>query len=308
MKRTAFCLVLAGLVCGIADAQEWKLGLGVSYRQFDDVEFSGATLRNFGDLEFILRDGAALDYTPANLGAVIGDLPGGTGAINIVENVVVTSGYLGVDEDTSDSDGWAPVLTGEYLFMTKDRLSLSVVANFMYFNVEVGGMAAMPMSSTAQLNQYFVVAGSVSPLPTGPGTSYNDIMTSGFASNDFSMDLYGLDLGLKLAYSFDLSIDVYAAVGPTLSIVDLDSSVTETASYSAPGNAGGTFYSQALSESATDALFGVYGALGGAAWLNERVGIVLEARYDEVFDTAETDLAELDLSGLSGAAKIIFRF
>lgn len=307
MKKVLFGIALAGLV-GVAGAQEWKLGLGVSYRQFDDVEFSSLPVRNFGEIRLILRDGAALDYNAQNLNAVIGDLPGQTGGINVIEDILVTNGYFGVDEGTSSSDGWAPVLTAEYLFMTRERLTLSAVANFQYYTMDVGGTSSLGLSNEATLNQYFVVAGSVSPLPTGGGAPYGSVQTTGYVSNEFSMDLYTFDLGLKLGYSFDCAIDLFAAVGPSISLVDIDSEITESATYSAPGNPGGNFYSQSQSDGGTDVLFGIYGAIGGQYWLNEQVGIVLEARYDEVFDKADTDFAELDLSGFSGMAKVIFRF
>ncbi len=299
----------AVLVAGcLASAQEWKLGLGVSYRQFDDVEFNGAAVRNFNELRLLLRAGAALDYNPANLAAVVGDLPGGNGAINVVEGVTVTTSYFGADEGVSSCDQWSPVLTAEYLFMTRDRLSLSAVVNFQYFHVGVGGMSNLGVSNTATLNQYFVAGGNVSPLPLGAGVPYGDIATSGYASNSFSMDLYALDLGLKLAYSFDFALDLFVAAGPSFNLVDVDSKTSEWATYSAPGNPGGTFYSQERSDGGTDVLFGVYAAIGAQYWFNERWGVALEARYDEVFDKVDTDLAELDLSGFSGLGKIIFRF
>jgi len=308
VKRILLTLTIAGLVCGAARAQEWKLGLGVTYRQFDDVEFISLPARDFGDLSFIFRDGALLDYTPANLAAVIGDLPSQTGAINVVEDVIVTNGYFGMDESVDTSESFAPVLTAEYLFMTEERLTLSAVANFMYFNVDVDAMSAMGLSNTATFNQYFVVSGDVAPLPNGVGSPYSGLTTTGSVSNEFSMDLYELDLGLKVAYSFDFSVDIFAAIGPTLNIVDVDAAVSEVATYSAQGNAGGAFYTQNASDGVTDVLFGVYGAVGGQVWFSENLGFALEARYDEVFDEVDTDFAELDLSGLSGVAKFIFRF
>ena len=103
-------------------------------------------------------------------------------------------------------------------------------------------------------------------------------------------------------------LDLFVAAGPSLNIVDMDSEVSESASYTSPGNQGDSFYRQSQSDGGTDILFGLYGAIGAQYWFNEQAGLVLEARYDEVFDKAETDLAELDLSGFSGMAKVIFRF
>jgi hypothetical protein len=308
VNKAVICLVgVVGVLSGIASAQELKLGLGVSYRELDDVEFNGLAVRNFRNLAFLVRDGEILNYTPENLNEIIENLPGQTGAINTIEDVDVSSGRVGGEGEFDSSEGWAPVLTAEYVFMTRENITLGAVANIQYFGVETSATMNLGLDSEGALSQYFVVGGDVAPIASGEGTEFDDIDVAGTVDNEFEMDLYVLDLGLKLAYCTNWSIDVFLAAGGSINIADANSEVSEFAVYSA-GSAGGEFYRQSQEDGSTEVLLGVYGALGAQWWFSETIGVVLEGRYDEVFNEVETDYAEVDLDGFSGLGKILIRF
>ena len=309
MFRT-FAVAAAFVLCiSVATARQWRLGLGVSYRSFDDVEFSGAPASGGGmDIaRFLLRDGDLVPYTAGNLAAVIGSLPSGTGAINVVEDVGYSSSvFLGSDEEVDGALG--PVLTAEMMFLTQDELTLSVVANFMYFSADADGSQTLGIDMDAELNQYFVVRGNMSPFPLGSGTPYGSFSGQGHVDYSFDMDMYELDLGVKVGYAPAQEFSLFLAGGPTLNLVDSESSVRQFANYSGPSGTGDVLFANTVSDGQSDVLFGLYASAGGQYWFNEQIGVVIEGRYDHVFDPAETDFAEMDLSGFSGMAKVLFRF
>jgi hypothetical protein len=300
MRTTVAMMVLVPL---LAAAGNWKLSIGVSYRDFDDVDFG--KIRNLGirNLRLLLEDGQATEFS----NDLIENIQAGWVQIVDVDNI--SSGYRGSDESVDSSDSFAPVISAETPVWTSDdgKLTLNFVTNLQWYNVDVGGDSSYSATATATEHQYWVQNGVLAPRPSGDGTPYGDLSLSGKAHTSFEMDLYEIDLGLKLLFSLQEKLDCFVAGGPSLSIVDMDSSVSETIRWSAPGDSG-TVAHERHSDSDTDLIFGGYISAGAEYWFNEQFGISLEGRYDMAIDDAETGQASLDLDGFSGQAKFMMRF
>ena len=287
----------------LAAAGNWKLSIGASYRDFDDVDFDKIHNLGIRNLRLFLDAGQATEYSDA----LIEDIQ--AGFVQIVDVEGITSGYRGSNEGTDSSDSFAPVISAETPVWVSDngRLTLNFITNLQWYSMDVGGNSSYSGTATATQNQYWVQNGVLSPRPTGNGVPYNDLSLSGKAKTHFEMDLYEIDLGLKLLFAVQEKIECFVAGGPTLNIVDMDSSVSETLNWSAPGD-NGTLAKERRRDSDTDLIFGGYISAGAEYWFNEQFGLSIEGRYDAALDDAETSQASLDLDGFSGQAKLMMRF
>jgi hypothetical protein len=304
LKKLRTIVVVAACIPLLAAAQNWQLGIGVSYRDFDDVDFDAIRKLQVRNLRLLLDADEAMEYSDA----LIEDIQAGWVQIVDVDSFAI--GYRGSSESIDSSDSFAPVISAETPLWAEENLTLNFVANLQWYNVDVSNSARFGVAADAREYQYWVQNGVLAPRPTFPqrdGAPYGDVMVTGRASSSFEMDLYEVDLGLKLLYSIQNYLDCFVAAGPTLSIVDMESSVRETVYWSAPGDSG-MLARQRNSDSDTDFIFGGYVSAGGEYWFNEQYGVSLEARYDATLDDAELDGASVDLDGFSGQAKFMMRF
>lgn len=280
----------------------WSLRLGVSYRDFDNIKFGDGEFRNFGQQE--------------------GEGPFGVQNISS-ETAFPDFGLLNADYvryngggsgDFDDTDHLAPIIGFRYEFAPSGNWQWSIVGNFQYYNLESGngasGSSEDPGDFTYAQYQHFVGFGIIFPIPEGdlpndppePGTTFS-------VRNKFDLNLYVLDLGVEGRANWD-NFHLSAAVGPTLTIADMDSSQTQSASWAAQGvdllPAGS--YSEKIGDSETKIMPGVYGAVGATVDLSDRWSVGVEGRYDWVSDNAGNGQADLDLSGFSGIVSVMFRF
>jgi opacity protein-like surface antigen len=295
---TGVALVVQAGVAGAGESA-WSLRLGASYRDFDDMSFEASGLRNWE------RSNSAGPYGVQNITTAPGN--------PILAPVILDSvRWDGGSSSIDSSDKWSPVLGFRYDLTRPCWARLALVGNAQYYRLGTdagaSGSAVSPNGFDVQQHQYFVTdtQGTLTPgavLVGGPmpGTGFS-------ARNQFDMDLYVLDIGLEARATVS-RVNFSLAVGPTLTIADAESSQMEQATWASqgPGLAAGG-YSQDRSDSATDALLGVYGALGVSVDITPSWAIGLEYRYDYVGDDAGTDQAEMDLSGSSGILSVTYRF
>lgn len=299
-----FVALTALSMAALAQQDGWQLKLGVSYRSFGDVDFSGFELRNFG----------IIDPADGNLG--IQDYSNETFA-DIDEPAVFGTDharYPGGDSSVSSSDSWAPVLGVERVVGARNGWVFSVVANLQYFNVDVSGGASADSDDAGNfetfryMHQAVPPPGGISPDPlAGPFDGLSD-GTSVAVTADFEMDLFVLDLGVKAAYPFDHGLSIFGAVGPTLSICLIDTERTESAEWNDFTNVRRE-YSNREKNDTTAVRIGAYASIGASLRLGERLAVAAEARYDEVFGSDPgTSIAKIDLSGASGIVKLMLSF
>jgi opacity protein-like surface antigen len=309
LKRLA--TVAVAMQAGVTWAGEspWALRLGVSYRDFDDIEFEGGGFRNLGTAA-----NPTGPYGVQNVTTVVGNP---LNAPVILDYVSASASSNGLDS----SDKWGPIIGFGYDLtpQCKRGLGLVLVGNFQYYHLDVdsnaSGTVGAPGGATVRQYQHWWVDTSV-PADFIPDRLTPGVLLVGPAlpgttfafRNEFEMDLYVLDLGLQARATVD-PVSFTLALGPSLTIADAESSQHQQASWLAQGPglpAGG--YARKTSESELDFLWGVYAALGVTVDISDSWSLGLEYRYDYVSEDAGTDQAKLDLSGSSGILRLAYRF
>lgn len=322
-KTSAFLMGGMAALSLTASAGDWSVSVGASYRSFDSVSFHSLALPNYNSEN---EPVGVQGYTIAGLGAVLlpvnpnaFDLPGFPFKADFAT-------FNGSHDRVDSSDRWAPVIGVEKAlpaFLT-ERLSLSLVGNFQYYNVGLSQTLTADSTNNGHFTTYnesFTVVDFDGPPPAGllppvftPGVNPHlpglTDGTSVYVKNRFDMDLFVLDFGIKAATKFDrCPVALYAAVGPTLNIASVDSSQTQGATWnSAVDGTPTSSVPRKRSESELDFLPGIYGAVGISYKITQHIGIAAEYRYDEVFEDAGTSQAQLGLSGQSGQIKLIYEF
>jgi opacity protein-like surface antigen len=292
---TSFSVVFAQEADSSASVADGRLqlGIGVSYRNFHKADFrdksSGGAYSGW-----YKNDISTLKPGAPNLEELLPTT--GTYEYNLIN--ATWSGSTG-NGGYEFNDEIAPIFSASYAFYAKDNLSLSAVANFQ-FNMldssERGGQASGKDS--------LMLAARIGDVLT-VGEQSSSAATSLEASSKykFDMDLYTLDLGVRLDYTLNEQLDLFVAVGPSISYADMDSSFRGNL-YS-NGNAIGGFRQ---SDDSSDWVFGFYASAGAAFWFTEQIGASLEARYDGAFEDAETKLATQSLDTWGAALKLLYRF
>lgn len=290
-----------------ASAQDqWKLSLGASYRNFDDIDFKSFNFRNFDNV-----DTASGPFGIQNLAPIEPTLPDGQITLDTVR-------FIGTSADVDFSDSLSPIVIGlEAVFdlglrpEVENTFSISIVSNLQYFNVEVSESEQGNSTNAGQFEgrQFnYQVLGGVLVLPP----INLDNPTIGLASgttttviNEFDMELYVLDLGVKPSFTTDrLSSGV--AVGVAINFVDISTSQTEQGAFTIIPSGE---YNLTRKNSESDILLGAYAAFSLEVGITEHIGLAFEYRYDWVDDDdAGTSQVDADLKGQSGLIRAVYRF
>lgn len=273
---------------------------GVSYRNFRSARFKSASLPSYkGVFAQSGVSGAVVDYA-SGIGKVGFDSFG-----NAFQDVAVvvqqSGGSLAGSDDYDFGDCLAPALGLSYDLLQKDRLTLAATVGFQYYNL--GAKVNASGDAGTEFSTYQTVLPGLPPAPERDPHVSDYIAARGKAK--FDMDLYALDLGLRLDYKAFESMSLFAAIGPTVALADMDSAYSSSLTRRLDG---GVLVSQRDSDSSRDWVFGAYAACGAAYWFNERVGASLEIRYDESFSHAATAYASQDLDSFGGMLKLMVRF
>jgi len=284
--------------------------LGLSYRNFHRISFQGAAVPAYQGVFSALEGSDGIGSYADKVNNYLWPV-GGAVAVNAY--AVTSGGYaFSGNGDTGLQESLAPVLGLEMPFYNEGRMTLSAVANLQFFDFDT----AAGMSGKAIAQEYTQTFSLIAPpsgtegvdyyLPSGfwPGSQVNSNYLSASSKASFDMQLYELDLGLKLAYAFNNGLEANLAVGPSLSLADMESS-----SYSVLRNPAGTALdSRRARDNDLEYIFGAYVSCGASYWFDERFGLSLDLRYDEAFNHADTQLADLNLDSWSGLLKFLCRF
>ena len=309
LKRvTAVAAALVVVQAGVAWAEDnpWTLRLGVSYRDFDDLEIKTGNFSNLGQAN-------NAPFGVQNVTTVVGNP---LNAPVILDYVRVKDASDGIDS----SDKWAPIIGFGYeLTPAEKTLGLSLVGNFQYYNFgassSASGRVGAPGSFTVEQYQHWWVDTDSPPDfvpdtltpgvllvgPQLPGTSFS-------VRSKFDMDLYVFDLGVQARATLK-RFNITLALGPTLTIADAESSLSQQASWLAQGpGLPASSYRRKNSDSDLEFLPGAYGAIGVIWDMSEAWSLGLECRYDYVSGDAGTDQVKMDLSSFSGIARLAYQF
>ena len=318
LGNTLKLVILLGIYviasCKLLAQTEWKFSLGTSYRDFDDVEFSSLAFRNSDNVNavggpFGIQDLAGMQPSLPN------------GAQVTAETVTFTGGSGDVDF----SESWATVVVGAEttldivsLMNMEDRFSISLVFNFLLFEVEVNeshkGSAADPGEFVGTQSNYLVADGLVLVPPVA---SVNGIAsgTSASVNNDFDMNLMVFDIGLKPTFSTD-RLSAGVAIGYTMSIADIETRQREQGRFRDIANAVDASgvsvsgpYGISRNDETSDVLPGGYVAFEIEFGITDAIGLAFQYRYDWVGKSGvSNNQAELDLDGQSGAVRLVYNF
>ncbi len=317
MKRTMTILgavAAAFLLAGRVYAQESEptlaskeaaparlaVNAGVSYRNFRSTRFGSGALPAFKGV--FAQSGVAgnvVDYN-SGIGAVGVDAFG-----NAFRDVAVvvhhSGGSFSASDDADFADCLAPALGISYDLWQDKGLALAAVAGIQYYNLNTKATAAG--NTGTEFSTYQTVLPTLPPAPERDAHGSNYLSARGKA--DFELDLYALDLGMRLDFNAFKALSLFVALGPSVALADMDSSAAAVLVRNLDGAA---LARQADSDSSQDWVFGVYVSCGAAYWFSERFGAALEIRCDEAFSHASTRYANQDIDSFGGMLKLMARF
>ncbi len=302
VKLLAVTLSLAGAAAfAQADSSEldvsngsFSLGVGVSYRNFKRASLKGG---NAIEDRYI--------YVPAT-GQVYEDgLPSGqAGQWNTVTvvDMAADGGHAHGDYGFQESLGLALSASGNIL--QQDALSLDLVGNFQFFSIDTA--SRMGMSTAANYYNALVAYGATGSANLSPESSWRPIsggpQSTAWAKTKFDAQLYVLDGGISLGYTFENGLKAFVAGGPSLTLADM-----ETCTHSM---AAGLNNSYGLSKNRNEHEFewGLYAAVGASYNFTEQMGLSFALRYDEGFGKVGTSIAKQDLDAWGAILQLMFNF
>lgn len=244
------------------------------------------------------------------------------------------SRYLG-DQESPDA-AWGLVQEARRRLDANGRMWLSCGLGLFQTDADTRTASGGRIATTTHTGILFQTGG-VKPADDRPRTPYEeraDVVLRGgpktfdmtdnlfnlgaARTTDVAVDLdaearwYVFSFGLELQQSLSDRFTVRAGVGPTLTIVDSESSLRQRATWNAPGNAldGNVVpgFASRESDRSFDYCAGGYAAMGIRCQLAAPVALELGCRYDEVVKDAHTRHAEFDLDGFSVDGRVVLRF
>ncbi|OPZ26995.1 MAG: hypothetical protein BWZ02_01809 [Lentisphaerae bacterium ADurb.BinA184] len=288
-------------VAWAAEGQAWRLGLGVSYRDFDDISIEATAI---GDSDN--TDPAA---GPIGLqGYENGEFPAYVGALS-----VDYAQFLGGDADSDTIDQFSPVLTFEMPFWyPSECVEVGFVSNFQFWmldaDADVAASAVNPGPFATWFEDRTAAPGFIISPATGggagllPGTTLT-------GTGDIEFDLYELDLGVKVAWILGSRFSVHAAAGPTINYSEVEYEASYTATWTPLlGTADPGTDTDSFEDDDDKFSIGAYAAVGVGFNLTDRLSLAVEGRYDWLSDVAELDGIEVDLDSFSGLIKLLYMF
>ena len=269
----------------------WNLSVGLGYRKFKDPKFKGGSAMS-GTYTGFYTD------SPANMKNSAEAALAGSGRFTTLHEVRYNGGSSSGSNKGSYGFGESIGLTIGFSvpFYQQDHIALSLVGNFSYYQLDSqsrhsgGGAGGNEMTYV-----YNVVNQNPSPY------YYDSYASSNFSSaswNKWRMDLYVFDLGVSASYEFENSLALFAALGPSMTIADMESNST----VSSPNGA------KRSTENEFETEFGYYISGGASYWFNERYGVSMEVRYDKAFGSIGTRYVTQDLDTWGGQLKFLCRF
>ena len=293
VKKIAFMAVMVTPFLSWAaelEFSEFRLTIGPFFRNFDEIEFKGSELANFNNA--------------TQAGGPFG-VQGFVSPVNL-PNGPVTVDYMrasAADDSPDTGDSWGPMIGFEMMMVDNIDSIVNLVGNFQFFSVQVNENSSTDGFS---LNHQVI---NTTILPVSQNQLDNNklpLSGSGVVDNDFDLELYVFDLGVKTSFEMFDPFSFSVTAGPSLSIGDLDTEVSTTANVQ--GTTGTQTVSSRSNKSDVDIIFGLYFALEGAYRLSETFSLGLGYRYDWSNQEAATSQASLDLATHGGYAKFIVDF
>ena len=194
----------------VGQPSSWNVSIGLGYRKFKDPKFKGGTAAGGDYIGYYTSNPSSMQ----NSAAAALD---GTGRFTTLHQVVYSGGGASGSNKGSYGFGESIGLSIGFSipFWQQDHISLSLVGNFSYYQLDSQSRRAAGGSGSEVTYVYNVINQTPSPY------YYDAYPSSNFSSaswNKWRMDLYVFDLGVSAAYEFDNKLALFAALGPSMTI------------------------------------------------------------------------------------------
>jgi hypothetical protein len=273
------------------------LGVGVGYRNFHSVRLKGASQNSFVGIWTTNPNNMAAVNSDSVHNIVSGNATNVGTYMPASANITVSEGYnLGGHGSWGVMESMAPVISLDMDIYQNDSLTLSVVSNLQYYNMDTASSAKGGSigETTYHTKVYWTDSNNWGQIVRADKDPDYSVTSTGYLTGTgrtkFDLQMLEIDLGLKLGYTLTNGLDLYAAAGPSLSYADMESS------------SGGRH------DNDLDYIFGLYAAIGSSYWFNESYGLSFDIRYDEAFKHADTKYANLNLDAWSAILKFLVQF
>ncbi len=267
----------------------WNLSLGVSYRHFKGPKFKSTKLKN--DISAVSNYDSTVKGSVESVASSIGR---GLMTVTTVDGAKGNAGH----GSYGDGEYFGFVIGGSFTLMQEESMTISLVGNFSYYDLDSQSRHAA-LGGTTSVSSLWALDGRPAVVDRGDFAGdyalYDTAVTGSLTSwNKMSMDLYVLDLGASIGFDFDNNLGAFIALGPTITLADMNSSSR---------NDDGTHH-----KNENEFEFGVYVSGGASFWFNEKFGVSLEVRYDKAFGEVGTRYFTQDLDTIGGMLKLLCRF
>lgn len=295
LKLGLCAIIAAGSTVGFAqgfepaEKSDWKLSIGVTYRAFKSVDFKGLELGSgYIDID--------VNGNPVNPQEQVAPLPP-LFPLGSTATSFHRSGPGGGGSSDLDSAAGLSVVLSTPISDANSGLSLDL--SFVAVSTSLSDSIASGMITDVYYD--YIADPNLDPEDGGyDGSTENggDMPPGGQAGSGFiryKMDLALCTFGAGVSQSFDFgALDLSVGAGPTMSFAyyDIEGS-------SAMGS---------VKEDGLDVLFGLYASVDATYAINESWGVGCGLRYDWMVQDIESDLADIDVSGLSFELKAVYSF
>ena len=275
-----------------------KFSAGISYRNFHSTKVRGNLSRQFtGAFAQSGKEGDVQSYEAGM--AKVGKDDFGNAFRDVAVVVHKDGGAMEASGDFETPDKFGPSIGASFAMWHNDNFSLSAVADFQYYNID----NRVDYHQGAEYSTYQSVIPGIPPAPERDAHDTDYLYDS--SNTKMNLELFALDLGLRLDYNLFDACQIFIAAGPTITFSQMDADVNATLRRRTDGMKLSMNHDSSDSH---DWIPGLYASLGLEYWFGESFGTSLEIRYDNAFEDAETRYAVQPLDSYSGAWKLLFRF
>lgn len=278
-----------------ADHSDWKLSIGATYRTFKSVDFK----------KFAIDNGA--EYLDGTVGNPLNPFDQQTNVDGstlppphdtvgpVVATSLHTASFNGGSDELDNAMGLTLMLSAP---ISEQSEGLSLDVSFVFVTSSISETIG------ADVVTYVDYDGT----PAGSDAE-GDMLPGGKGANvpvRYKMDVALCTLGAGVSKSFDMgALDLSVGFGPTLTFAYYDAERNASQVFSTPTDGA---YSESVKDDGLDVLLGLYASVDATVAISESWALGCGLRYDWMVQDIETDVADIDVSGLSFELKAVYSF
>lgn len=302
-------LIGGAMTAVIAGESDWKMSLGTTFRSFKKSELKSLS---FGSDKYVNGSYENGTVTVDDSGHQVVPYPGGLpGSSHLASLHSVSFGSS--SSDLEDTAGLVLQWTKGLQTSTINKVG-GVDWEMDISLVWVGVDQAFGSTGDVDGDTFDV---DVSDFPNGviedvengvPGDDSSLLPPSdtveGFARYDLDIDAFTIGFGIGPRFEMG-PVDLKLSVGPTVTVVNYNTKVDGEWNFRGEAVSGDTI---SRSDDGVDSRWGLYGSLGLIYDFNRNWGMEVGFRYDYIPDSIDTNVVNIDLSGMSTEVKLVYSF